>query len=253
VGVDEVIMRSNPGRVPRLYSGAVTYKTQPHRNWRNVHDIAIEGWADCEGLAAYRSAELRVTGEDPQARVAIYETAPQMYHAVVARGDDTIEDPSRLLGMKGRPVMPRTMQEVNTWGLDWPQKAIITVGADPMPGDPRMTFRTFPHKRGHSGVLRIPLNWRHGEDDVQGACVLGVTSCCADEDEANSRGANMIRDIAAGIRSNPESLALLNPYSALGVMALQDPNTHAMLSHLGEGGKHVAEGGMGLLRRLFSR
>jgi hypothetical protein len=244
VGVDEVIMRSNPGRVPRLYNGEIVYKTQPHRNWRNVHDIAIEGWADCEGLAAYRSAELRVSGEDPKARVAIYETAPQMYHAVVARGDDSIEDPSRLLGMKGRPVMPRNMQEVNTWGLDWPQKSMITVGADPMPHEPRMTFHRFAHKRGHSGLLRIPT--------VRG-CVLGVTSTCGNEDEVDSRGANMIRDISAGIISNPESLALLNPYAALGVMALQDPNAHAMLSHLGEGGKRVAEGGMGLLRHLFSR
>ena len=52
------------------------------------------GEGDCEDLAGYRAAELRMVGEP--ARVKIVPTSRGSYHAIVERGDGSLEDPSRL-------------------------------------------------------------------------------------------------------------------------------------------------------------
>src|SRR5262245_53395466 len=90
-------------RVPPLYQAGVVYKDEPRDVWRHALDVAGEKWGDCEDLAAYRAAELRVSGEDPGAAVTVYQSGPNRYHAVVGRGDGTMEDPSRVLGMGQRP------------------------------------------------------------------------------------------------------------------------------------------------------
>jgi hypothetical protein len=55
--------------------------------------------ADCEDLAAWRAGELVVTGEDVQAKAIIKRVRPGLIHCLVLRGNGTLEDPSRLLGM----------------------------------------------------------------------------------------------------------------------------------------------------------
>lgn len=90
--------------LPKLYARAPRYKAErrPHEDWQNVEQLYAAGSGDCEDLASARAAELQVTGADPAARAVAYRSAPDMWHCVVARGDGTIEDPSRRLGM-GRP------------------------------------------------------------------------------------------------------------------------------------------------------
>jgi len=56
------------------------------------------GGGDCEDLAAWRAAELRIAGEP--ARVVVVRSAPGVLHAVVRRANGRIEDPSRRLGMR---------------------------------------------------------------------------------------------------------------------------------------------------------
>lgn len=53
---------------------------------------------DCEDLASYQAAWLRVTGQDPGARIALRRSSVG-WHVVVARSNGTIEDPSARLGM----------------------------------------------------------------------------------------------------------------------------------------------------------
>jgi hypothetical protein len=60
------------------------------------------GWGDCDDLAPYHAASLRVTGEDKRAKAVVYPTGPHRWHAVVRRGDGRLEDPSQTAGMKVR-------------------------------------------------------------------------------------------------------------------------------------------------------
>lgn len=90
-----------PGRqkFPPLYKSGVVYKREPADVWRDIRTVYKSGWGDCEDLAAIRVAQLRFTGEDEQAHVAVYQSGARKYHAIVARSDGTTEDPSRRLGM----------------------------------------------------------------------------------------------------------------------------------------------------------
>lgn len=85
---------------PRLYESGARYRKEKEDTWRHADDVLCSGWGDCEDLAAWRAAELRVSGEDPDARVYVYRSGPQRFHAVVARGNGRIEDPSIILGMR---------------------------------------------------------------------------------------------------------------------------------------------------------
>jgi hypothetical protein len=113
--------------LPPIYQSGARFKAIPHDTWRRADTIAIEGWGDCEGLASWRTAELRRTGEDPNARVGCYHTGPNKYHAIVVRGNDDIEDPSVNLGMRPRATMPLTREQMNAINGMWPRRMRTSV------------------------------------------------------------------------------------------------------------------------------
>jgi hypothetical protein len=86
--------------VPRLYESRARYRREKpgHEFWKGALDalgVAESMTGDCEDLAAYRAAELRFFDGEP-ARVRIVRTERGSFHAVVERGDGTLEDPSRI-------------------------------------------------------------------------------------------------------------------------------------------------------------
>ena len=89
------------GGIPLLYESGVVYEREPRgtERWLSPSVVLSEGAADCEDLAAWRAAELTVTGADPDAIAQVVRTGPRTWHAVVQRGDGTYEDPSAALGM----------------------------------------------------------------------------------------------------------------------------------------------------------
>ena len=98
--IDEIWLRAHPG-TPRLYESGVVYEAETAtEEWLPWPYLLAAGVGDCEDLAAARASELRVCGEDPGARAIAYKSGPRMWHAVVLRGDGTIEDPSLILGMR---------------------------------------------------------------------------------------------------------------------------------------------------------
>jgi hypothetical protein len=101
VRVNETLYRENPS-LPSIYDAGVRYRgSDPGEDWRNVTEVTSSKYGDCEDLAAARAAELRVRrGEN--ARAEVKRTGPHMTHAFVIRGDGSIEDPSRKLGMTPR-------------------------------------------------------------------------------------------------------------------------------------------------------
>lgn len=88
------------GGIPRLYRAGVVYRRERPDRWATADIVMARGFGDCEDLAAWRAAELRMAGENAIADVR--QVAPRKWHAVVVRADGTIEDPSRKLGMGRR-------------------------------------------------------------------------------------------------------------------------------------------------------
>jgi len=100
VAVNRVLMRA--GDYPPLYESGIRYVKEPRgrENWQTAEDLLRAKEGDCEDLASYRAAELQLRGE--MATAHVIKSAPRRYHAVVLRGDGSIEDPSLHLGMKRR-------------------------------------------------------------------------------------------------------------------------------------------------------
>ncbi len=98
VGVNVAQMRRE--RFPPLYRSGIRYQREATERWLPASKLRRTLRGDCEDLAAYRAAELRVSGTDPYASVRVYPSRAGVLHAVVRRGDGSVEDPSRLLGMR---------------------------------------------------------------------------------------------------------------------------------------------------------
>ncbi len=95
VNVDMLLIET--GTVPPYpHHAGVIYQLEPigEEDWKLAHNVIRDGWGDCEDLAAWVVAGLRVTGEDPGAFVALVQTGEAKLHAVVRRSDGSIDDPS---------------------------------------------------------------------------------------------------------------------------------------------------------------
>lgn len=87
---------------PDVYGLGTYYRREPiGREWwvtaRAMRRDPEQGY-DCEDLATYQVSWLRTYGVDPGAKVGLKRSRAG-WHIVVIRGDRTIEDPSRVLGM----------------------------------------------------------------------------------------------------------------------------------------------------------
>lgn len=87
--------------MPDLYDTGVVYRREPPGRewWENAADVrglVSHRSGDCEDLAAYVAAWLRVF-EDDHAVVRVVPTRHGKFHAIVQHEDGSIEDPSRVL------------------------------------------------------------------------------------------------------------------------------------------------------------
>jgi hypothetical protein len=119
---NQVFLKLHSG-VPLLYQAGVRYDNEPEdflchidgktervEDFASIPTIIKRGWGDCDDLAPWRCAELRNMGEHAGIRIQ-WKTLQQrmsilalgqpfkLYHILVRRGDGTIEDPSKILGM----------------------------------------------------------------------------------------------------------------------------------------------------------
>lgn len=95
-------------QVPPLYSAGVRYQTEPwagkFEEFADCLTVYRRKWGDCDDLVAWRVAELQEAGEFAEVSISFPKSCLRrksgiMYHAVVRRGDGSIEDPSAKLGM----------------------------------------------------------------------------------------------------------------------------------------------------------
>ena len=102
-----VSMRRKP-RAP-LYESGVRYQQEKRgpdgmrrEEWLIVGELYRRGVGDCEDLGCARAGELQVQGERAYARAFPRRDRKPGWHIKVVRGDGSIEDPSRILGMGAR-------------------------------------------------------------------------------------------------------------------------------------------------------
>jgi hypothetical protein len=88
----------------RALKQGIKWQPEPpgDENFDHGGTVFKRGWGDCDDLAPYHAASLRNSGEDPAATAIVKRTGPKLWHAVVRRGDGSIDDPSKRAGM-GQP------------------------------------------------------------------------------------------------------------------------------------------------------
>jgi len=114
------------GDVPpfREAVNAVRWKPEPPGDEHFDHAGVVlgRGWGDCDDLAPWHAASLRVTGQDPGARAFVKKSGPTRWHAVVQRSDGSVDDPSKEAGMGQRSngvmggALPMMMQPASVVG-----------------------------------------------------------------------------------------------------------------------------------------
>jgi hypothetical protein len=104
IGVEEIGWY----KLPQLYRSGVRYAREVCRarqvpgaceRFLSAAQCYAERVGDCDDLACWRAAELIRAG-DRAARAFVIRSSVG-FHIQVRHGDGTIEDPSRVLGMKG--------------------------------------------------------------------------------------------------------------------------------------------------------
>jgi hypothetical protein len=106
--LNEDYLREHP-QTPSLYRAGVWYEQEPrgHEQWLSIPWILMRRdsgrGVDCEDLACYRIADLRVRGGEPSAAPYVTDHVDRngqlTYHIRVRRKSGEIEDPSLNLGM----------------------------------------------------------------------------------------------------------------------------------------------------------
>lgn len=119
--------------------------------------VLERGWGDCDDLAPMHAASLRHSGEDKQARAIVVKSGPKRWHAVVKRGDGTIDDPSKRAGM-GPNVAPG--HRGASVPLMAPPSAVVG-GAYIM--RPQLALRE--HHGQWQSRADIPWHWQPGPND----------------------------------------------------------------------------------------
>lgn len=100
VRVNILYLKQRP-ETPKVYDSGVKYQFESDEDWLSVPEILARRNGDCEDLACWRTAELRLRGVPA---IPFISSKPRvgggtLYHIRVKIGDK-IEDPSKLLGMR---------------------------------------------------------------------------------------------------------------------------------------------------------
>lgn len=89
---------------PPLYQSGVRYHTEEpgFEEWWDIPTVLAHGWGDCEDLGCWRVAELRKAGiRATPTYKAKKIRGIWLVHILARFPDGALEDPSKILGMKG--------------------------------------------------------------------------------------------------------------------------------------------------------
>jgi hypothetical protein len=153
----ESVTRSNTplirsGKIPSaaaaIKAGKVEWRPEPpgDEHFDLPGTQLARGWGDCDDLAPWHAASLRASGVDPKARAIVRKSGPNRWHAIVRRGDGSIDDPSLAAGMG------KNGHGVNGIGADQVVGAYAPI-QPPMAADGRMCLAISPGRDPyHPGI-----------------------------------------------------------------------------------------------------
>jgi hypothetical protein len=129
----EVIIASGLAPPDPLDVPGIRYQLEPpgSEDWKLPMNVIRDGWGDCEDLAGWRAAGLRVTGRDPGARCIVVKTGDHKLHAVTMLSDGSISDPSRDLYMRQRDTVVGATRTRSHRGWFAPRKGDAFAGLPP--------------------------------------------------------------------------------------------------------------------------
>jgi hypothetical protein len=149
-----VAKREVPTFSTAVKAGRVKWAPEPPGAERFDHARTVlgRGWGDCDDLAPWQAASLRVTGVDPGATANVVKSGPNRWHAIVKRSDGTIEDPSRQAGMGSR--VSGVAPAVCPLMFNRAQAVVGAYGGPPGRARPAFAVRTTPG--GYEGRCDLP-------------------------------------------------------------------------------------------------
>lgn len=122
------------GRIPTaaraIREGRVRWRAEPpgDEHFDLASTVLRRGWGDCDDLAPWHAASLRATGQDPGAVARVRPSGPGRWHAVVVRGDGSVDDPSEHAGMRsivsGAPMGYPAVWAPMSWRGETPATAV---------------------------------------------------------------------------------------------------------------------------------
>jgi len=204
--LDEALIQE--GSVPQFRQAVddVRWKPEPPGGEHFDHAAIVHGrgWGDCDDLAPWHAASLRVTGEDPAATAIVKKSGPKRWHCVVRRSDGSIDDPSIEAGMPG----PGAVVGIRGAAMPLmfrPHRSSVSGVYIPKP---HLALRPIQDRHGRPEAWQsradLPWHWQPGDSaaDVamvslhkspvsdqaivgacHGAAVLGMASGMADDDD----------------------------------------------------------------------
>ncbi len=251
--VNEAIYKQQPS-LPELFASGAVYRRETGEAWRHVADVIADGWGDCEDLAAARVGWLRAKRIDRKARVKVVRTGPKMTHAIVARGNGKIEDPSKVLGMNDpgiqiieHPLDGRQGSKSGTMGYrgydDNDDRAEIergdgirvsgdddfeVIGADPS-SSVELSWTAEQVDGGWRGTVRVPLD--AGRALFVSRTEKGATKGKASKAVKNSAVAKAT-SAASKVLANPAVAALIPPQAKFALNIVQSKTARNIASKL---------------------
>jgi len=105
MAVDMISLKGREREIPPLYESGIYYEEEPpgQEDWQDLLTCMKLKASDCEDLACFRAAELRVRHGVMARPTFVPRVRPNggnLYHVQVQYPDGRIEDPSRVLGMR---------------------------------------------------------------------------------------------------------------------------------------------------------
>jgi hypothetical protein len=94
-------LSANPGKAPKLYASGVRYQREADaEDWKDIVNVYADRQGDCEDLACWRVAELRVQGIKAEPFLYWQNTAGggRLYHALCWRESIARDTPPRVAG-----------------------------------------------------------------------------------------------------------------------------------------------------------
>jgi hypothetical protein len=101
---EQMLAEGAPSFERALRRFGIKWRPEPpgQEHFDHLQTVLRRGHGDCDDLAPWHAASLRHSGEDPRAQAIVKRSGPRRWHAIVQRGDGSIDDPSKRAGM-GQP------------------------------------------------------------------------------------------------------------------------------------------------------